>query len=336
VGQMTVISRFFPSFFAIVLYRPTTTIAGQTFRQIETGGKGKMFKRIFGLAIVLAILVLTFRVPIAYGQDPIGPKQAFKTTFAVDQPPADYDLLAVRQDFAPDAITPVHTHGGPAFITVTTGQLTLIQNGMAKTYSAGESWTETPGQFMQVANRGTTPASTYVTFLMPKGAPETTNQTGAAVPTGPAAKKSEIKFAIPDAPKQFDLIEVEQDFAPGSQTPVHTHGGPAYITVVSGELTLVQDGQYKTYKAGDNWTEKPGVFMQVVNRSSAPASTFVTFLLPKGSTLTTNAPQQAPAAPLAVLGASTPTWLWPSLGAAGIIILAGAGIILSRRMTAKH
>ncbi len=290
-----------------------------------------MFKHIFAPAIVLTVLILALAAPTAYGEDPVGPKQAFKTTFAVDQPPADFDVLAVRQDFAPGAVTPVHTHGGPAYITVTTGQLTLIQNGAAKAYNTGEYWTETPGQFMQVANRGTTPASTYVTFLMPKGAPETTNQPDAAAPTGPAPKKSEIKFATPDVPKQFDLIEVEQNFAAGAQTPVHTHGGPAYITVVSGELTLVQDGRYRTYDAGDSWTEKPGVFMQVVNRGTAPASTFVTFLLPKGATLTTNQPQAAPALPYA----TTPAWLWPLVGVAGLVILVSAGLTLRRRLVRR-
>ncbi len=292
-----------------------------------------MFKRIFGPAMVLTVFILIVAAPVAYGEGPVSPNQAFKATFAVDQPPADFDLIAVRQDFAPGAITPVHTHGGPAYITVTTGQLTLIQNGTAKSYNAGESWVETPGTFMQVANRGTVPASTYVTFLLPKGAAETTNQpvASADVPTGPAPKKAEIKFAIPDAPKQFDLIQVEQDFAPGSQTPVHTHGGPAFITVVSGQLTLVQDGTYKTYNAGDSWTEKPGLFMQVVNRSGAPASTFVTFLLPKGATLTTNQPQAAPALP----ANATPGWVWPSVGAAGLVILAGAGLMVRRRLVRR-
>lgn len=289
-----------------------------------------MLKRIFGPAMVLTVFILTLATPIAYGDGPVGPKQAFKTTFAVDEPPTNFDLMAVQLQFAPGAVTPVHTHGGPAYITVTTGQLTLIQNGTSKTYKAGESWTETPGQFMQVANQGTAPASTYVTFLLPQGAPETTNQSSAsaATTTGPAPKKSEIKFALTDAPKQFDLIEVEQDFAPGSQTPVHTHGGPAFITVVSGQLTLVQDGTYKTYNAGDNWTERPGVFMQVVNRGAAPATTFVTFLLPKGATLTTNQPQAAPALP----ANTTPGWVWPLAGAAGLVILAGAGLMLRRRL----
>lgn len=302
-----------------------------------------MFKRIFGPAIVLTVLILALAAPTAYGENPVGPKQAFKSTFTVDQPPADYDLLAVKQDFAPGAITPVHTHGGPAYITVAAGQLSLIQNGTLKTYNAGESWTETPGQFMQIANRGTAPASTYVTFLMPKGAQETTNQPGAAAPTGPAPKKSEIKFAVPDAVKQFDLIEVEQDFPAGSQTPVHTHGGPAYITVVSGELTLVQDGQYKTYSAGDSWTEKPGVFMQVVNRSSAPATTFVTFLLPKGAQLTTNQQPDAPSgtsssAPVQQQETrltntpSTPFWLFPSLGLLTLILVGGGAFLVRRRL----
>ncbi len=302
-----------------------------------------MNKRVFGLAIALAILVLAFSVPIAYGQGPVGPKQAIKSTFAVANSSADYDLIEVEQDFAPGSQTPVHTHGGPAYITVMSGELTLIQNGAQKTYKAGDTWTEKPGEFMQVVNRGTAPASTLVTFLLPKGAALTTNQAQAAPATnGAPASKQAVKstFSVSNPPSDYDLIQVRQDFAPGSQTPVHTHGGPAYISVLSGELTLIQNGTQKTYKAGDTWTENPGEFMQVVNRGTEPASTFVTFLLPKGAPLTTNQPQAAPAtnqaqAAPAANTATTPNWLLPTLGAAGLIILAGAGLVLRRRFVRR-
>ena len=96
----------------------------------------------------------------------------------------------------------------------------------------------------------------------------------------------DAKFSIVKPPGRFDVIETVLEFAPGTWTPSHTHGGPAFITVLDGTITVrTKDGE-KTYKPGEIWTEHPGEFFRVGNAGAAPASTAVAFLLPKGALLT--------------------------------------------------
>ncbi len=307
-----------------------------------------MIKRAFGLTAILATFVVWLVVPVANAQLPTGPNTAVKTDFSVDNPPAEFEVVQDINDFAPGAWSTPHVHGGPAYITVVEGEMTFRSKDSEKTFKSGESWMEKPGDLMQIGNQSLSPARTLVTFLLPKGAQLTTAQEAVGLQSHPALepKKIETKYPTTSVRGPFDLIEVQQDFAPGAVTPVHTHGGPAYITVMSGQLTLVQNGTAKTYSSGDSWMESPGQYMQVVNRGTTAASTFVTFLLPKGATLTSNQQQDAPSskssgsqvqqqdAPLASTP-STPGWLFPSLGIVALIIV-GSGAVLVRRRYGKR
>lgn len=289
-----------------------------------------MFKKMFRLAIVLGAFVLVLAAPIAHGQSPAVPTTAFKTTFAVEHPPADFDLIQDVVDFQPGAWTPPHVHGGVAYVTVAQGQVTYRGAGKEVAYMVGETFTENPGNPMQAGNRTSAPARDLATFLLPKGVQLTSAADLAGGELRPMVqpKKSENKFTVANAPKQFDLVETELDFAPGAATPVHTHGGPAFVSVISGELTLRENGTEKTYKAGEGWTENPGQFMQVANQGTTPASTYATFLLPKGAQLTTNQQQEAPL----TNASATPIWLWTALGITVLTVL--GGVLLVRRRLA--
>ncbi len=303
-----------------------------------------MFKRIFGILLAVTLFGLWLAAPVAHAQLPTGPKTAVKTTFAVDTAPSEFQVIQDINDFAPGAWSTPHVHGGAAYITVVQGETTYKSKDGDKTYKAGETWIEKPGDLMQIGNQATSPARTLVTFLLPTGAQLTTAQEAVGFQLRPALQPTKIETRSPVTSQRgpFDLIEVQQDFASGAITPVHTHGGPAYITVMSGQLTLVHDGTAKTYSAGDSWLENPTVFMQVANRGTSPASTFVTFLLPKGAALTTNqpdassanssaAPLKAQEAPLA--NATTPTWLFPSIGLVALLVVGGGALFIRRRMS---
>jgi quercetin dioxygenase-like cupin family protein len=86
-----------------------------------------------------------------------------------------YSLVQQILDFAPGAQTPQHRHGGPGVITVLQGQVTLSRDGLVKTFSAGESFIEMPGQTLQASNRGSSDLMLAATFLLPDGVQLTTN-----------------------------------------------------------------------------------------------------------------------------------------------------------------
>jgi quercetin dioxygenase-like cupin family protein len=70
---------------------------------------------------------------------------------------------------------------------------------------------------------------------------------------------------------EFELVHLIQDFAPGSSTPVHTHGGQGLALVIDGELTQRMEGQPdKVYKAGETFIETPGVYFAVAKPATRP------------------------------------------------------------------
>jgi quercetin dioxygenase-like cupin family protein len=84
-------------------------------------------------------------------------------------------------------------------------------------------------------------------------------------------------------PKDFKAMMVVVDFPPGSVFPLHSHGGPVVAMVIEGEITLTQNGVSKVYKAGQSWTEAPGLIHQASNKGSLKAAVAVTYLLSKGA-----------------------------------------------------
>ncbi len=291
-----------------------------------------MKKRIVLQVIFMVVCLLSFPGLAARAQQP-NPTTVSKSTFPVANPPAQFDLVQEVIDFAPGAWTPVHTHGGQGFVTVVQGELTLLKNGTEQKYSAGQSWVEIPGNEYQGGNTGTVMVRTLVTFLLPKGAKLTTPQKGtsAAPTTSLKPKSSEFHFVVTNAPAQFDVVNQEVDFAPGAWTPVHTHGGPAYITVLEGSMTTKVNGEEKNYQTGQSWVEYPGQYFAVGNTGTAEAKTFVTFLLAKGAPLTTLQQQGIPATGNAANSISP----WYILPAAALIVVAGTVFEWARRRSAK-
>lgn len=86
----------------------------------------------------------------------------------------------------------------------------------------------------------------------------------------------------------YNLIQFGLDVAPGGKIPRHIHAGPAVVSILSGEVTLIQDdGTLKTLKAGDSFMENPNVPHAVENRGAETLRLAVTQLIPKGAEATT-------------------------------------------------
>jgi quercetin dioxygenase-like cupin family protein len=110
---------------------------------------------------------------------------------------------------------------------------------------------------------------------------------GTSAPPGPVARFN-VKFEVPAAPTQFDVIQLVQDFAPGAASALHSHGGQGFATVLEGEITIRTNAGEKKYKAGETFTETVNEPLQALNTSAANTTFAITFLLPKGAALTTS------------------------------------------------
>ena len=111
-------------------------------------------------------------------------------------------------------------------------------------------------------------------------------KTGQTATPGPTVVY-QAKYPITVRGAEYDLVTTILDFPSGAGVPEHFHGGPVLVTVMSGEITLKQQGTVVTKKAGESWTEKPGDEHSVINAGTATVRVAVSMLLPKGAEETT-------------------------------------------------
>jgi quercetin dioxygenase-like cupin family protein len=253
------------------------------------------------LAILMSLLAVLSPAPsagVASGQPtPPGPTTVSNKRFEAASLPGPIELVHGVVDLAPGAGMPTHTHGGQVFITVLEGALTLSGDGGEQTYRASETVVEEPGHFFAATNPGAGNTRLFVSYVLPKGAPPTTVQEGAAMPAAAPTTVATGTFEIADPPAQFEVVQLLLDFPTGAWTPPHSHGGPVLVTVLEGEVTERRPGVERRFRPGQGWTENAGDLHAAGNDGAAKASVAATFLLRKGAELTTVHEALAPAAP---------------------------------------
>jgi quercetin dioxygenase-like cupin family protein len=203
----------------------------------------------------------------------------------------EFELVQLVVDFPPGTWTPAHTHGGMLLVTVLKGEQTVRDaQGVEKVYKAGESFTETPGEYLEIGNAGQDLVTVSAVALLPKGATLSTTKEGVSTDNAPPGPTTVYKtsLVVTESLGEFDLVQLIVDFPSGTWTPAHTHGGELLVTVLSGEQT-VRDAQgvEKVYKAGESFTETPGEYLEIGNAGENLTTVSAVALLPKGIALST-------------------------------------------------
>ncbi len=108
----------------------------------------------------------------------------------------------------------------------------------------------------------------------------------AAASAQPPAFVNVASRAMPVTAKagNYELVNQVVDLPPGSAVPRHSHGGPVVVTVLSGELTLIEGGSERVVKTGESWTEKVGYVHAVTNKGATTVRIAASYLIPKGAT----------------------------------------------------
>ena len=89
---------------------------------------------------------------------------------------APVDVAVVDLTFQPGATTGWHVHPGVTLVAVKRGTVTrtLAHGCKRERFQAGQAFVEEPNVVHMVRNKGTVPAETIVTFVVPVGAPPLT------------------------------------------------------------------------------------------------------------------------------------------------------------------
>jgi quercetin dioxygenase-like cupin family protein len=83
---------------------------------------------------------------------------------------------------------------------------------------------------------------------------------------------------------KYKMRAVEMTVEPGGSVSEHTHEGPGVRYIISGTLTSKEDGQTKTYTAGQAFAETPQVHHSYKNEGKDPVKILVFEILPTGET----------------------------------------------------
>lgn len=121
---------------------------------------------------------------------------------------------------------------------------------------------------------------------------EIDEQPAVAVPGAKNAKVTLVyQHPLPGVPgKSVKGVLVE--YGPGGYSPSHHHAKSAliYATVIEGSVrSQLNDGEVKTFRAGENWTEEPGTHHRVSANASEtePSKVLAVFVVDDTDTVLT-------------------------------------------------
>ena len=237
----------------------------------------------------------------------------FDETVPVEAPMEAHQIVL---DFVPGTVAALHRHGGPGYITMLQGELTLRADDEEHVYRAGDSFVEVPESLYEAWNGTDEVANLIVTYIVPEGHDVTSYVQSDSGRTGPAPQPVvQSVFPIADPPDDYQVTHMILNLDPEEWISIHDERGRSLITVVSGEMTAeAADGTQTTYQTGDTLSEGEGPGHRLGNTGTEPVTVAATLLVPEGADAVWTRSRQISA-----------------LVAAGAVGLAGGAFMLQRR-----
>ena len=200
-----------------------------------------------------------------------------------DAPDPPFDLHQSMLRFVPGAEAPPHVHGGPGYINVLQGELTLYEDGEQNVYHAGDSLVETPDKHYRGGNYADEDMILMVTYLIPDGEDVTTVVDDPESPNPPEIDPeplAEAIFGFAEAPDSFDVVHTVSTLQPGAGTEPKTARGDTLITTISGSVDLDVNGDSSLLAAGEAMLVERDREFAIENSSESEAQVMSTELVP--------------------------------------------------------
>lgn len=282
---------------------------------IDTGNRGIRVR----VATIITVLTLLLAPGVAVAQESVSSGiSEQQATFPVMEPPeAPFSAHQSMLRFTPGAAAPLHHHGGPGYITILEGELTLYENGEESVYTAGDSFVETPDHEYWGGNFSDQDMFLMVTYLVPEGNEVTTTIDSPDAPetpdVGPETLAERVyEFANP--PESFALIHTVRTFEPGATTGDTSADGDILETVVGGTLAWTAGDQVQTLESGHGVMMPAGQQYALTNESDERAVTMSTELAPNAYSM---APETG-----GIVDRTMAMWLF-IMTATGVLIVGG-------------
>jgi quercetin dioxygenase-like cupin family protein len=176
---------------------------GETYTEVEGAvltafNKGNVRTRVLASFLLSPGALQTINRPDSpVPAIPAVPAYLSRSTFGTQ--PAEFEVRQVVNEFAPGAVQPLHTHSGPGIAMVIEGEVTFEVAGQNLRRLPGGFFVENDPHLAHLArNSGSGPATVVVTFLIPKGQPQTTFVTPPdTAASAPVVRPSGAVAAVP-------------------------------------------------------------------------------------------------------------------------------------------
>jgi quercetin dioxygenase-like cupin family protein len=202
---------------------------------------------------------------------------------AVEAPDPPFHAHQSMLHFPPGAEAPLHHHGGPGYITILQGELTLYEDGEENVYEAGDSLVETTDALYKGGNYTESDTVLMVTYLIPEGEEMTTLVDDPDAPASPeivSETVAEAAHEFTEPTGSFDLIHRTERHDAGSVTDPENSDGVKILTVVQGELELSLEDNSQTVTQGDYALIRTDQEYSLENTGEAETLTMTTKLSP--------------------------------------------------------
>jgi quercetin dioxygenase-like cupin family protein len=247
-------------------------------------------------ALLTTIAVLALTLPaftltqpartLAEPSAPSGPvTTVLERRILADDPPPGAQLYQAVLDFEPGAWTPVHSHTGASYNTVLAGAVTLRQDGVEQTFTAGQGWVDAPGVIHAAGNQSGANARLIASFVVRPGlAPSTIipPAPGAVVPPPPTTVAF-FKLSSAELPPSLAVVHQLVTLEPGATLPGLTTPGARIVSVLDGSLLTDQAGQFEAATTGDSWAELPDPPVNAIAGEAGAQIVLTTFIAPGAS-----------------------------------------------------
>ncbi len=177
--------------------------AGESFVEypgeyLEIGNAGQDLVSVSAAALLPKGATLsTTKEGVSTDNAPPGPTTVYKTSLVVTEPLGEFEMVQLIVDFPSGTWTPAHTHGGELLVTVLSGEQTVRDaQGGEKVYKAGESFTEYPGEYLEIGNVGQDLVTVSALALLPKGATLSTTKEGISTDNAPPGPTTLYKNSL--------------------------------------------------------------------------------------------------------------------------------------------